>query len=263
MAYTFVYVNFFLYLCARFCIMVIMRVRESIKYYVLLMLLCLGLSARADERPYLCELGLQGGIGYYVGDAAPHIFMNPREAYGIHFRYKFTKRWAIQAKVSGQRITGNDFTVKGEKLTTTWQTQMANVDVMAEFNFFRFGSSNKYDKRIRPYTPYIFLGIGAGVYSGEIWPTDTKGGKQEGTSWAPYVPVGIGFKWKFHEFVGMNIAWQHNIYMKDNLERRDALDNKHQLNGWNWMNCDLTGMFTVGIVFEFAKAKKECRICNF
>ena len=209
-------------------------------------LVCAVLSAQAQNQPYLCELGLQGGCGYYVGDAAPHIFMNPREAYGAHFRYKFTKRWALQAKFSGQRITGNDYTMRGEKLGTMWENRTYNVDVMAEFNFFRFGSANKYDKRIRPYTPYIFLGIGVGYYQAV----------------SAYVPLGIGFKWKFHDWCGLNIAWQHNIYMADNLENRPELDNKYQLNGWNWMNCDLTGMLTVGLVFEFARSPKACRICN-
>jgi hypothetical protein len=198
-------------------------------------------------------MGIQGGVGYYVGDAAPHIFMNPREAYGVHFRYKFTKRWALQAKVSGQRIAGHDFTMRGEQLDTRWTTQMVNADVMAEFNFFRFDAANKYDKRNRPYTPYIFLGIGVGAY----------GLGQSDTHIAAYVPLGFGFKWKFAPRWGLNIAWQHNIYIADNLECRDALDNKYQLNGWNWMNCDLTGMMTVGIVFEFARAKKECRICDW
>ena len=207
----------------------------------------------ALEVPYLCEIGLQGGAGYYVGDAVPHIFMSVREAYGIHFRYKFTKRWAIQLKASGQRIAGNEFTIRGEKLDTKWQNQMVNVDLMAEFNFFRFGSANKYDKRIKPYTPYIFLGIGAGVYG--LGDTQTHA--------AAYIPLGIGFKWKFSEHCGLNIAWQHNIYMADNLECRETLDNKYQLNGWNWMNCDVTGMITAGIVFEFGKAKKPCRICNY
>ena len=207
---------------------------------------------QTNGMPYLCEIGLQGGFGYYVGDATHHIFMNPREAYGIHFRYKFTKRWAIQAKVSGQRITGHDYTIRGEKLSTKWQTQLINVDVMAEFNFFRFGTANRFDKRIRPYTPYICLGIGASAI----------GVGKSGLRAGAYIPLGIGFKWKFHEQVGLNIAWQHNIYMTDRLELRDELDNKHQLNGWNWMNCDLTGMFTVGIVFEFARAKNPCRVCN-
>lgn len=215
---------------------------------------CVGIGAHAQTQgqPYTCEIGLQGGCGYYVGDAAPHIFMNVREAYGAHFRYKFTKRWAIQAKLSGQRIAGSDYTIRGEKLDTKWQNRLYNIDVMAEFNFFRFGSANKYDKRIRPYTPYIFLGIGAGMYNAV----------DKGMSATAYVPLGIGFKWKFHDRWGLNIAWQHNIYMADNLEGRYTLDNKHQLNGWNWMNCDLTGMVTLGIVFEFARAKKACRVCN-
>ena len=217
----------------------------------------MGLSAHAQGQPYLCEIGLQGGCGYYVGDAAQHIFMHPREAYGVHFRYKFTKRWAIQAKVSGQRITGYDYTMDGRKLDTKWQNQLINVDVMAEFNFFRFGEANRYDKRIKPYTPYIFLGIGAGVYgaNGENKPIFNHA--------MAYIPLGIGFKWKFHDCVGLNIAWQHNIYMADNLESRESLDNKYQMNGWNWMNCDLTGMLTAGIVFEFGRAKAPCRICNW
>ncbi len=219
--------------------------------------LCMGLSAYAQGQPYLCEIGLQGGCGYYVGDAAQHIFMHPREAYGVHFRYKFTKRWAIQAKVSGQRITGYDYTMDGRKLDTKWQNQLINVDVMAEFNFFRFGEANRYDKRIKPYTPYIFLGIGAGVYgaNGENKPIFNHA--------MAYIPLGVGFKWKFHDCVGLNIAWQHNIYMADNLESRESLDNKYQMNGWNWMNCDLTGMLTAGIVFEFGRAKAPCRICNW
>ena len=217
----------------------------------------MGLSAYAQGQPYLCEIGLQGGCGYYVGDAAQHIFMHPREAYGVHFRYKFTKRWAIQAKVSGQRITGYDYTMDGRKLDTRWQNQLINVDVMAEFNFFRFGEANRYDKRIKPYTPYIFLGIGAGVYgaNGENKPIFNHA--------MAYIPLGVGFKWKFHDCVGLNVAWQHNIYMADNLESRESLDNKYQMNGWNWMNCDLTGMLTAGIVFEFGRAKAPCRICNW
>lgn len=212
------------------------------------------LSAQNDQ-PYLCEIGLQAGCGYYVGDATPHIFMNPREAYGIHFRYKFTKRWALQVKASGQRITGLDFTMHGKPKDSWWVNQMVNVDVMAEFNFFQYDARNENDRRVRPYTPYIFIGIGAGIYGNEE--------NKPLSSAAAYVPLGIGFKWKFYDCIGLNIAWQHNIYMADNLEGRKELDNKYQMNGWNWMNCDLTGMFTVGIVFEFARAPKPCRICNW
>lgn len=228
--------------------------------YILVFVLCSVLcvqKSQAQEVPYLCEIGLQGGCGYYVGDATPHIFMNVREAYGAHFRYKFTKRWALQAKFSGQRIEGNQYTIRGEKLDSKWSNRLYNVDLMAEFNFFRFGSAGQYDTRIKPYTPYIFLGIGASVYNDM-----TADGKKKLTA-AGYFPFGIGFKWKFAEFVGLNFAWQHNIYFSDDLEAQSTLNDKHHLNGWNWMNCDLTGMMTLGIVFEFARAPKPCKICNW
>ena len=230
-------------------------------YMVFLLLVCVSARMYAQGQPFLCELGIQGGAGYYVGEAAPHIFMNPREAYGLHFRYKFTSRWAIQVKVSGQRISGYDYTYEVNRgpirQDTKWTNQMINADVMAEFNFFRLGALNKYDKRILPYTPYIFLGIGMGAYG------DMMKGTSGTVNLAGYVPLGIGFKWKFAERCGLNIAWQHNIYFSDNLEVRGSMDNRFDMNGWNWMNCDLTGMMTVAFVFEFARAPKSCRICNW
>ena len=235
--------------------------RRTKSYILVLLLFCVDASASAQELPYLCELGIHGGVGYYVGDAAPHIFMNPREAYGIQFRYKFTKRWALQAKVSGQRISGYNYEFKeGEgpvRTDTKWTNQMLNMDVVAEFNFLRFGDLDSYDRRVKPYTPYLFVGLGGGIYG------DMSSGEDIKITASGYVPVGIGFKWKFAERVGLNVAWQHNIYFSDDLEAQRDLNDRFHMNGWNWMNCDLTGMFIVGIVFEFGKTPKPCRICNW
>lgn len=229
---------------------------KSIKYGLLGVLISLAACMQAEEQSYLCEFAVQAGCGYYVGDAVPHIFMHPREAYGAHFRYKFTSRWALQVKGLSQRIIGADYTIRGEKLDSEWQSQLINIDVMAEYNFFRLGSGKNYDRRIKPYSPYIFLGVGAALYGAN------ESDQPSFTNLACYIPVGIGFKWKFADWCGLNIAWQHNIYMADNIENRATLDNKHQLNGWNWMNCDVTGQLTLGLVFEFGKAPRNCRICN-
>ena len=225
---------------------------RGITRYITILLLCISAQAFAQsELPYLCELGIQGGIGYYSGDATPYIFMNPREAYGVHFRYKFTKRWAVQAKLSGQRIVGKTG-------TTDFENRLYNFDVMGEFNFLRFGDKNDYDDRIKPFTPYIFLGVGTGINMHDS--VFTKGGTP---AWSNiYIPFGIGFKWKFHKRCGLNVAWQHNIYFADNIEGKDELDNPNKLNGANIMNMDLTGMLTVGLVVEFGQAKNPCRICN-
>ena len=190
------------------------------------------------ERMYRCELGLQGGCGYYVGDATEYVFQDVREAYGLHFRYKFDQRWALQVKGMAHHIKGQ-FTA-GETPTSPvvagapgqpWETQMVNVDVMGEFNFFRFGA-RQYDERIKPITPYIGVGIGIGMCMEKNW------------AWRGYS------------------AWQHNVYFADNLEGIDAVNNAHNLNGSNFLNNDVTSQLTVGIVFEFAQDRKICALCE-
>ncbi len=225
----------------------------------LALLSLLSLSARADERPYLCELGIQAGCGYYVGDATTHIFNHPREAYGAHFRYKFDQRWALQVKGLTQRIAGPDYNDQRQRKydsngkSVLWQNNLINVDAMAEFNFFRFGAKS-YDRRVKPITPYIFLGAGVALYGN---------GQNAFSNIAFYIPCGLGMKWKFSERFGLNLAWQHNIYMADNLEGVAILDNAYHLNGSNLLNFDVTSQLTLGIVFEFAKEKKVCRTCRY
>ena len=226
------------------------------------------MSASAQtERMYRCELGLQGGCGYYVGDATEYVFQDVREAYGLHFRYKFDKRWALQVKgmahhIKGQFtagetpssivIAGGDACAPGQ----TWETQMVNVDMMGEFNFFRFGA-RQYDERIKPITPYIGVGIGIGMCMEKNWVW---------RGYSPvvqvYVPFVLGLKWKIADRWQLQAAWQHNVYFADNLEGIDAINNAHNLNGSNFLNNDVTSQLTVGIVFEFAQDRKICALCE-
>lgn len=216
--------------------------------YIVVLLAFLGLTTWtfADDRIYKWELGLQGGAGYYVGDAATHIFSHTREVYGGHVRYKFDRRWALQLKGLHQVIQG---TVP-EEPDFKWTNKLINIDVVGEFNFFRLGKM-EYDSRVKPITPYIFLGIGVGLH-----------GLNYGTA-AAYMPFGMGVKWELAPRWQLQLAWQHNLYLADDLEQIDNLGNTYKLNGTNFMNCDLTGQLMLGIVFEFGKEKKICRYCLY
>ncbi len=256
------------------------RTLSSVWIWVCLLAWCGVGQARADEkpkennRPYLCEFGVQAGCGYYVGDATMHIFNYPREAYGAHFRYKFNSRWALRVEGMAHRITGVDYDEDRQPVLDEqgrkqmWTTQMINLDMAAEFNFFRFGERT-YDRRVKPVTPYIFLGVGVSVYGSGLnmakWDWQYFGGQEGEKKAVPvafYFPVGFGMKWKFSEHIGLNIAWQHNIYMADNLEGNQYLNNQHDMNGSNILNFDVTSQLTLGIVFEFAKEKKVCLHCQ-
>ncbi len=227
--------------------------------------------AFADNRPYLCELGLQAGLGYYAGEAAPHIFQNVQYAAGGHFRYKFDSHWSLKLNGMYQLIKGpyqdyrnpDNYDLERYRrihfLTeeSKWKSPMVNIDVTAEFNFFRLGIP-EYDGRVKPYSPYIFLGVGCGIIPG------SKGNFKNA---AAYIPLGIGFKWQFVRWGALHLAWQHNIYLSDDLENvwegtTNLLGNTHNLNKSNIMNCDITSQLTIGIVFAFAQQRKVCRLCE-
>ena len=249
-------------------------------------------------REYRCELGLQGGVGYYVGDATEYVFLDVRGAYGLQFRYKFDQRWAIQVKGMMHHIQGamNKEITPPDAMQSyrvlqfqpmQWGTRMGNVDVMGEFNFFRFGQK-QYDRRVKQLTPFIGVGVGASVCLNEDWtwreydenffnnPKRDKDGKVEidnttgKTQYACtlsrntqiYIPFVVGLKWKIAERWQLQVAWQHNVYFADNLEGRTEFCNSHNLNGSNLLNNDVTSQLTVGIVFEFDQDEKICRICE-
>ncbi len=218
----------------------------------LITLILSALYVSAEELSYRCEFGLQGGLSYYVGDATPHIFMNPQYAAGAQFRYKFTPRWALQVKGQWQQIKFPDSDEQGTPIKGSMLTkQIISIDAVAEFNFFRFGEK-QYDSRIKPITPYIFLGVGAGLYNdfGDI---------------GAYFPFGFGLKWKFAPRWGLNLAWQHQLFFADNIESNKLYDDyptEFNMNGSNIFKYDLTSTLTLGIVFEFAREKAVCRFCK-
>ena len=213
------------------------------------LLLC-GSALRAEQRMLHCELGIDGGCGYYVGDATEHIFQNVRETYGVNFRYMFDRRWAIRAKgmehrITGYRSDGTGFVVKNNGM---WTNHLITIDVVGEFNFFPFDDVRA-ESRIKPITPYIATGIGMCLHS-----------KAEEV--AAFMPFIVGMKWRCSTHCTLHLAWEHDVYFTDRLENVRDYDNKHNLNGKNLMNVDLTGKLVVGVAVAFARTKRVCRTCQ-
>ena len=232
-----------------------MNEKRAIKRFVgvvLMMLLSLT-NVAAEQLPYTCDIGAQGGIGYYIGDAQHHPFLYPREVYGGQFRYKFNNRWAIQVKGQYQKI---DFQAKdpaGKIPDQHLMNDMINIDAVGEFNFFRYGE-RCLDTRIKPITPYIFLGLGFALSNDYNDPYGL---------FTMYLPMGLGMKWRFAPRWQLIVTWQHNLYFGDRLENMDEYGNTYDMNGGNFFNNDLTGQLTAGIVFEFAQKKGVCKKCNW
>lgn len=231
-----------------------------LKYCKILLILLFSVCSMAGwsqtNRPYQMEIGLQGGGGYLVGEATPHIFMHPREAYGAQMRYKLGPRWAFALHAMQHTIfvPETQAYVEAGKYVTLPEDKrhMLNFDLTTEFHFLRYGDRH-YDNSYRPLSPYMFLGVGCGLYrnaEGAIAP-------------AAYIPFGIGLKWMFAHRWGLNLRWQHNFYFADDLEGQALLGNTYDLNKKNIFNNDLSSQFVLGIVFEFAQVRKICNTCDY
>jgi len=233
---------------------------------VILFLLCaVSLAVRAENTMYNCEVGLQLGGAYYVGDAARmfernkagNSFVHVREAFGAQARYRFDYRWSLQLKGQRQRIAYS-FEEK------VYENPLWNVDLVGEFNFFRFGS-HPYDDRVKRVTPYVFVGAGMTIYNDAAYCVSNPSTEKytypsiKTPLWTMYVPVGIGVKWLITDHWQIQAAWQHQVYVSksgDGIEGLKDLNNPHStsssnLNGINIMNNDLVSNLTVSVVYAF------------
>ncbi len=223
----------------------IMQTSLKKKYYALIISLFLVANAHAATPYYFMEFGLMGGTSYYIGDTQKHIFMNPRYTGGAMVNVKFDRRWSVTAKAQYIDIAYMDGDTKGGN-------QIIHADLTAEFNFFQF-DIKQYDPKIKPVTPYIFLGIGFSMY-----------GNKFGNS-APNIPFGFGVKWKMAPRWTLNLAWQHQMYFffdADNLENKPKYDDTYDLNKTNFLRNDMVSTLTLGITFAFIPRKPPCNCCE-
>lgn len=231
-----------------------------------------------NQREYSLEAGLQAGVGYYLGDANKIPFVGAREVLGAQIRYKFNQRWAVQCKVQRQTLSFLYASKPADGLTLPktdiYANPMWNVDFVGDFNFFRFGPMS-FDSRVKRFTPYVFVGVGMTLDNKAVQPSTknmdfpTLDFKKMNIS--VYIPVGLGLKWRFAERWQVQLAWQHNIYLLDNVEgylkgvdfglegmeenvhelKNGVLNNSHDMNGFNIFNNDVTSSLTIGVVYEF------------
>lgn len=236
---------------------------------------------KGGQKEYSFDVGAQIGGGYYLGDANRIPFMNPRYVLGAQIRYKFDKRWSIQFKVQRQCIAYN-YALKNVETQlpenlVKYQNPIWHGDIVGEFNFFNFGAAS-YDYRIKTISPYLFIGAGVSVFNKVASPIEE--GKNnifpivdvKAMNIAMYVPIGIGFKWKFASRWQLQVAWQHNIYLADNVEgylpgidyknddelldiSHGILNNSNEMNGINIFNNDVISTLTIGVVYEFGSQK--------
>jgi hypothetical protein len=165
------------------------------------------------------ELGVAGGVSYYIGELNPgKPFTLVQPAYGAFYRLNINSRIAWQlhgnrGKVKGDDAVSNFFPNRN----LTFESSVTEIGAQFEVNFMDyFIGSVKH--RI---TPYVFGGMGifmfkpTGVIDGtkyELKPLATEG---QGLAGRPKeykltsvsFPFGLGAKFSLNQYVGIGIEW--------------------------------------------------------
>jgi len=193
--------------------LVLLRLHEKMKKSLLIPVFALsGMMAFAQT----AEVGLFGGLSYYLGDINPGIhFLAPKPAYGAVARVNLDSRWVIKANAYRGEIKGDDSQGQtNDQRGLKFESKITDISLTAEFNFFDYYTGS----RRNIISPYIFGGIGMVIFNPvadgiELRIIGTEGqnigfdGRKPYNKVAFSIPFGLGVKYSINKRLCLAAEW--------------------------------------------------------
>ena len=120
-------------------------------------LILFAMSVGAGVKAQSSEIGLCGGVSFYMGDLNPKgVFSGSRPAGGVLYRYNINPRLAFKANVLFGSLEASDAKMSGDLARNlSFRSPLSEISAQMELNFMRL-----YNERgMNPFTPYLFAGV--------------------------------------------------------------------------------------------------------
>lgn len=203
----------------------------------------------AQESKYRFDIGAGVGMSGYLGDTNnSNPYKHPGWAAEASFRYIIDTRWAIRGIFKTQSISGDsqDFDiVYPDGKNYQFKSQVYDLGARGEFNFFSYGMGETY-KKLRRWSPYLTLGIGATLSS-----TDSK------TAFAMNIPMGLGVKYKLRERLNLGLEFTMHKVFGDKV---DGIRDPYEIASSFTKNTDWYSSLMFSITYEFGE---RCETCHY
>lgn len=234
----------------------------------------------------IMEVGVTGGLSYYIGDINPKKHFNQSDlGLGVAIRYYQNLRWAFRFQYTNMSLKSSDDIVgfRPER-GLAFNSKVNDFAFLAEFNFFDYwtGSNRNY------FTPYLVAGISIFNFNSyapdgvALQPLQTEGVAYNSLSWS--IPFGIGIKYSLTKRIGITLEWIMHKAFTDYIddihglypEPSDAVSDysytdptgiskpgMQRGNGTSsslGYNYDWYGMLGFSVLYRFNLPKKE--VCN-
>lgn len=204
---------------------------------------------QAQDDAYKWDIGAGVGMSGYLGDAnTSNMFKHPGFAVSASMRYLINPRWAVRGVLTTLSLSGNSADMDnvwpgGE--TYTFNSQVYDLSIRGEANFFNYGIGETY-KKLRRWTPYAAVGIGASLATCD-------GQTSVGLS----LPMGVGVKYKLMPRLNLSLEFTMTKVFGDKVDGKD-LDDLYLIKSSFLKNTDWHSSIMVSITYEFGKRCVTC-----
>lgn len=232
-----------------------MKIERSVVVSLFAMGLFISISTvNVCAQEYKYEIGGAIGPSFYMGDAnRTRPYLHPGVAGGLLFRYNINFHWGIKANlfvgnVSGKSIdSGNIFPFS---VQASFHRTLADLGTQVEFNFFPYSDKYSY-LGTKPYTPYLFTGVGATYATGDNFFMDAN------------IPFGMGFKYKLKNKMNIGIEFSMRKLFRDDFDvvRQTtgwSLDSPYGIQSSLFKNRDWYSFTMVFLTWEFGLREDPC-----
>ncbi len=160
------------------------------------------------------DIGILGGVTYYVGDLNPGVpFRMSKPAFGLMYRQNFNSRISVRAHGLYGSVAGDDaFRNTNPERNLNFESKIYEGGIQLEINFFEYFIGSK----LHPISPYIFGGASVfffkpyGNVAGEkteLRPLITENQDNPYNSYAFAIPFGLGVKYSVSKLIGVGAEW--------------------------------------------------------
>lgn len=222
-----------------------------------------------NAKSQIMEVGVSGGLSYYVGDINPSKhFLQSRLAYGGSVRYYQSLRWAFRLQYSNINLTASD-QVAGfrPERNLGFKSNVNDIALIAEFNFMDYWTGSRRDV----FTPYIFAGVSFMTFKSTdlagtpLRPLQSEGVEYSNCSWS--IPFGMGVKYSVTRRIGLTLEWRMHKAFTDYIDDiHGYYEDKPWIQRGNGdstvfgYNCDWYSMLGLTISYRFNLPKKD--VCH-
>ncbi|MBI1286307.1 MAG: outer membrane beta-barrel protein [Flavobacteriales bacterium] len=199
---------------------------------VLVLLLTVGFS---QLKAQYSEVGVMGGVSYYMGDLNPSTpFKKVLPAGGLFYRYNFNDRFSMRGTFTTGYLMGDDSKSKvaaQRERNLRFESWVFEFAITGEFNFFKYAPGDME----HPITPFLFGGIAlfkfnprAQAKDGNMYDLQPLGTEGQGTTYYPTrkkysltngaIPFGLGVKANLSKRLSVGLEWGMRYTFTDYLD---------------------------------------------